>query len=177
MSKALSSWSGMRKYLEQEMLAEGLRGRVRYNCTAYPQMDGCRIFEIYIDNILVKQFSFETVNTYFTVNGLFGKKRLKKPSSEYEYWAGFEERLAACPPEGRTEYTDGEFCEALQKYRNQPVQKSISSENAVVKMFALLDRRIGLRTLERERDRLSPEWLRQFYKLRLDAEINQKGQL
>ena len=26
------SWSGMRRYLEQDMLAEPLRGRVRYNC-------------------------------------------------------------------------------------------------------------------------------------------------
>jgi hypothetical protein len=49
MAKILGSWSGMRKYLEQEMIAESLRGRVRYGCTAYVGMDGCRIFEICID--------------------------------------------------------------------------------------------------------------------------------
>ena len=30
MSKVLGSWSGMRRYLEQEMLAECLHGRIRY---------------------------------------------------------------------------------------------------------------------------------------------------
>lgn len=68
MSKILGSWSGMRNYLEKEMLAECLRGRVRYNCTSYIGMDGCRIFEVYIDKKLVKQFSWETVNTYFIRN-------------------------------------------------------------------------------------------------------------
>lgn len=38
MSKILGSWSATRKYLEKEMLAESLSGRVRYNCTAYPGM-------------------------------------------------------------------------------------------------------------------------------------------
>ena len=68
MGKILGSWSGMRKYLEKEMLAECLNGRVRYNCTSCIGMDGCHIFEIYIDNKLIKQFSWETVNTYFIKN-------------------------------------------------------------------------------------------------------------
>ena len=34
MGKALGSWSGMRKYLEQEMLADSLLGRIRYGCTS-----------------------------------------------------------------------------------------------------------------------------------------------
>lgn len=61
MGKILASWSGMRKYLEQEMIADCLKGRVRYNCTTYTGMDGCRIFEIFIDKKLVKQFSWETL--------------------------------------------------------------------------------------------------------------------
>ena len=61
MKKILGSWSGMRKYLEHEMLAESLRGRIRYGCTAYVGMDGCHIFEVCIDNIQVKRFSLETV--------------------------------------------------------------------------------------------------------------------
>lgn len=47
----------MRKYLEQEMLAECLRGRIRYNCNSYVGMDGCRMFELYIDDVLIKRFS------------------------------------------------------------------------------------------------------------------------
>ena len=69
MSKILGSWSGMRKYLEQEMLAESLRGRIRYGCTSYAGMDGCHIFEICIDGKQVKRFSWEIVNSFFIDNG------------------------------------------------------------------------------------------------------------
>ena len=60
MAKVLGSWSGMRKYLEKEMLAESLSGRVRYNCTTYTGMDGCKIFEVVLDDKVHKQFSYET---------------------------------------------------------------------------------------------------------------------
>ena len=49
MPKILGSWGGMRRYLEQEMLAPRLRGRVRYGCTTYVGMDGCRIFTLALD--------------------------------------------------------------------------------------------------------------------------------
>ena len=74
MGKILGSWSGMRKYLEQEMLASVLHGRVRYGCTTYVGMDGCRIFEVCIDGRQVKRFSWETVNTYFIENGFTKNK-------------------------------------------------------------------------------------------------------
>ena len=61
---------------------------------------------------------------------------------------------------------------ALTAYRQQGVQTSLNGENPLVRMFAILDRRVGRRTLERERARLEeqPEWLRPFYRLRLEAE-------
>ena len=49
MGNILGSWSGMRKYLEKDMLADSLKGRIRYGCTTYVGMDGCRIFEVCID--------------------------------------------------------------------------------------------------------------------------------
>ncbi len=169
MSKILGSWSGMRKYLEQEMLAEGLRGRIRYNCTTYVGMDGCRIFEIYIDNKLMKQFSWETVNTYFIENGY--KKNLN-PVGIKEYWDEFWSLMDTIPMKSRMEYTDSEFCDSLEKYRNQSIKDSINSENTIERMFAILDRRIGKRTLSDIKDSLDnqPEWLQIFYRLRLESE-------
>lgn len=69
MGTILGSWSGMRKYLEQEMLAEYLKVRIRYGCTTYKGMDGCKVFEISVNGKRVKRFSWETVNTYFIKNG------------------------------------------------------------------------------------------------------------
>ena len=173
MSKILGSWSGMRKYLEQEMLAEGLRGRIRYGCTAYVGMDGCHIFEVCIDGEQVKRFSWETVNTYFIEN-VYAKN--KSPSGIAEYWSEFWQLLDEYPINARTEYTDGEFCKALEVYRNQDITESLRSENPLVRMFAVLDRRVGKRTLAKLKETVEeqPSWLKRFYLLRLTAENIEK---
>ena len=159
----------MRKYLEHEMLAPSLIGRVRYGCTSYPSMDDCHVFEICIDGKQVKRFSWETVNTYFIDCGY---KTNKAPRGEREYWEEFWQLLDKYPQSLRIEYTDAEFCRALEIYRNQDISDSISSENALVRMFAVLDRRVGKRTLKKLKDSLEaqPEWLLQFYNLRFDTE-------
>ena len=169
MGKILGSWSGMRKYLEQEMLAESLKGRIRYGCTAYVGMDGCHIFEVCIDGEQIKRFSLETVNTYF-INSGYTKN--PHPSGIGEYWEEFWSLLDKYPITSRTEYTDEEFCQALERYRHQDIGESICSENPLVRMFAILDRRIGKRTLVKAKDAIEeqPLWLRRFYQLRLDAE-------
>ena len=95
--KVLGSWSGMRKYLEQDMLAEALKGRVRYGCTRFVGMDGCHIFEICVDGKQVKRFSWETVNSYFIA-------QKDKPGSIQNYWAGFWKLMEQYPLEARTEY-------------------------------------------------------------------------
>ena len=167
MKKALGSWSGMRKYLEQEMLADCLRGRVRYNCTRYVGMDDCHIFEIFVDGKLVKQFSWETVNSWFLRQGM---TEIKNPYGIREYWAEFWKLLDAVPMSERTEYTDGEFSRALEAYRNQKIGQSLSSDDPLVRMLAVLDRRVGKRTLEKLDPSAQPEWLARFYALRLEAE-------
>ncbi|MBQ8848890.1 MAG: hypothetical protein IJ011_00990 [Clostridia bacterium] len=117
----------------------------------------------------MKRFSWETVNTYFIDNGY---TKNPHPSGISEYWAEFMPLLKKYSIDQRTEYTDEEFCEALEVYRNQDIQKSISSCNPLVRMFAVLDRRIGKRTLAKIYDATEeqPEWLRQFYILRTNAE-------
>lgn len=172
MGKILGSWSGMRKYLEQEMLADSLRGRIRYGCTTYTGMDGCHIFEICIDGNQTKRFSLETVNSYFLDNGY---ARNQKPSGIGEYWAEFWSLLGKYPITARTEYTDDEFCDALEKYRNQDIQESICSNNPLIRMFAILDRRIGKRTLKKLESELDkqPKWLQQICLLRFHAERNE----
>lgn len=170
MSKILGSWSGMRKYLEQDMLAESLIGRVRYGCTTYVGMDGWHIFEICTDEKQIKRFSLETVNTYFINNGYTSNNN---PNGIDEYWAEFWSLLDKHPVTSRTEYTDEEFCDALKKYRSQGIQESLHSNNPLIRMFAILDRRVGKRTLAKLKSECvnQPQWLQQIYLLRFDAEF------
>lgn len=74
--------------------------------------------------------------------------------------------------QSRSEYTDNEFCDALGNYRNQSIKDSINSENPLERMFAILDRRIGKRTLRNMKDSLEKqeEWIKFFYQLRIDSE-------
>jgi len=169
----LGSFSGMRKYLEKEMLTESLKGRIRYHCTRYVGMDDCHIFSIYVDGNMIKQFSWETVNSYF-IRELYAKDdtQQERCSALPHYWRGFFSSLEQYPMEQRREHTDEEFCEALTLYRNQPIKESVSSNNPLVRMFALLDRRVGKRTLERVKNTVEeqPEWLQFFYRLRIESE-------
>ena len=164
MGKINGSWSGMRKYLETEMITDSLKGRIRYNCTTYVGMDGFKVFEIFVDGKMIKRFSLETVNSYFIKNNY-------KKKSNSEYWDEFWDLMDSVPIENRTEYTDGEFCEALKNYRNNDIQDSIRSKNSIEVMFAILDRRIGKKTLkdiESNSDNY-PKWLNYFYELRLKS--------
>lgn len=122
MGKYEGSWSGMRRYLEHDMLAPCLYGRVRYGCTAYVGMDGSRIFEICIDGRPVKHFSLETVNTWFLDNGYRPGPR---PVGLGEYWDGLWMLLDEVPRSRRTAYTDDEFCDALAAYRTQDIAASL----------------------------------------------------
>ncbi len=166
MSKYLSSWSGMRKYLEQDMIAPCFEGRVRYDCTTYPQMDGCSIIRLFIDKKEIKRFSHETVNSYFIKQGI----KAHDTMGVVGYWKDYWKLLTSIPITKRTEYTDYEFCDALERYRNQDIQTSIRSEDPLLVMFALFDRRIGKRTLDNLKEQIltQPTWVQDIYYLRIN---------
>ncbi len=158
----------MRKYLEKEMLCEALQCRVRYDCTTYPGMDGFCVIRVFVDGKEFKRFSHETVNNYFIENGI--KQNDKTLSGTMKYWNNYMALLGEYPIESRTEYSDTEFCEALAAYRNQDIKLSIHSENPIVVMFALFDRRTGEQTLEKIRIEIKskPEWVKKIYALRVN---------
>ncbi|MDR1629434.1 MAG: hypothetical protein LBS36_04380 [Oscillospiraceae bacterium] len=163
MAKALGSWSAMRRYLEEEMLAGSLRGRVQYSCTTFKNMDGCHVFEIRIDGKTAQQFSFDMVASR-VYEGV-------RPIDKNEFWQGLwnEKKKAFID---RRFFDDMDFAAALREYRSLPITSSMHSGNPLVRMFAVLDRRMGKRTLLALAETLNsqPEWLRYFYKLRMRAE-------
>lgn len=166
MAKIEGCWNGMRKYLEEEMLAERLKGRVRWNCKNLPGLDGASAFEVYVDNALTKRFSMETV-----ARAAAGKQETGGKRDMKRFWEGYWAQKAL-PPEQRSEFDDEDFSLALWEYRCLGAQEAIASDDPVVRMFAVLDRRIGKCTLERLAGEIDnqPAWLQPFYRLRLEAE-------
>jgi hypothetical protein len=68
------------------------------------------------------------------------------------------------------------FYKAYYEYINQSIEKSLNSPDCIVRLFAILDKRVGKRTLLRIKPTINsqPHWLQQFYLLRLNSlNINQ----
>jgi len=65
-----------------------------------------------------------------------------------------------------------QFTDAVERFLNSNIKESLVSENPLVRLLAIVDRRVGKRTLEKLKDTVSqqPEWLQYFYRLRLQAE-------
>lgn len=144
----------MKKYLEQEMLCSELKGRINFHYEVYPRfgrLSAC--FVVSLDDKRIKTFGEQ-----------YAVARLEE-QGKWKYGQDIE----SIPIQDRDEYTHYEFSDALRVYRNQSIQISICSDNPIVRMFAILDRRVGKRTLARLSVNDQPEWLRCLYKVRLTA--------
>lgn len=69
-------------------------------------------------------------------------------------------------------YSQVEFLEAVNEYLNSTIENSLRSDNTLIKILVLLDRRVGKRTLESMKNTIADEEeiVRYFYKLRCAAE-------
>ncbi len=151
---AEGSWKGMKKYLEQKMLCPELKGRINFHYEVYPRFGwASACFVLSLDGDIIKTF---------------GENYAIARLEEQGKWK-YGQDLYRIPIQGRDEYTDCEFSDALQAYRNQSIQTSICSDNPIMRMFAILDRRVGKRTLARLRDSINdqPQWLRCLYEVRM----------
>ena len=65
-----------------------------------------------------------------------------------------------------------DFLEAVERFLNSPIEESLKSDNSIVKTLALIDRRVGKRTLNTLKESIKDEGelVRYFYRLRCEAE-------
>lgn len=162
----MPTWSGTRKKLEEDCLCPALRGRVRYFATTYskcPDHEGRA--SILVDGVEVLKSS------YYEYAPAFWKLQSDLRNLEGKEWR--EAALKA----GQIVLDDGRFDQryfyaAFQEFDNQSIEASLTSENPIVRIFALLDRRLGKRRLIALEDTMGEEldWVRPFYLLRMEAE-------
>lgn len=64
------------------------------------------------------------------------------------------------------------FYRAFYEYDNQSIEKSLISDDDLVRLFAIFDRRIGKRRLRKIAEKISqePVWIQYLFSLREDAE-------
>lgn len=174
-----STWSKKKKILEEEMLCESLRGRVSYFVTSYHGApDKAGRFCIRVDG---KEYVHANPynERYSWREECRQKKEQQIPARE---WDGkrflydeenreVEERVEAqMLQEGKAELYQA--MDAITEYMNMDIKKALTSSNEMIRLMAILDRRVGKRTLLKQREILAeqPKWLQFFYQLRFDAE-------
>ncbi len=162
------SWGAMRKKLETENICGSLKGRITYFVTRYREAhDETGRAAVLVDGKEILQsdwFKWAKINheQYFAGKtdenkNLTGAEYLKKIDDETHNLGGFDQYG---------------FYMAFYEYSNQSIKDSLYSTDPLVRLLAIFDKRVGKRTLEVLKSMLAeqPEWLRYFYKLRLDSE-------
>ncbi|MFS0655578.1 hypothetical protein [Bacillus sp. 179-C3.3 HS] len=69
-------------------------------------------------------------------------------------------------------YSQYDFFSALEEYFHSPIEVSLKSNDMLIKILCILDRRVGKRTLRKMKESISEEKtvVQDFYTLRCDAE-------
>ncbi len=160
----MASWSGIRKKLETEYLAQSLRGHIQYYATSYsksPDHEG-RAAIRYDGKEIIKGCYW---NNWVKAD-LFPKdeKWEKRMTLEMPYMDDVALKLGV--------FDQRCFYEAFEEFDNQSIDDSLVSDNLIVRIFAILDRRVGKRKLLLLQETIEdePETFQIFFSIRANAE-------
>lgn len=159
------TWSGIRKRLEEDLLAECLRGRIQYFCTSYskcPDHEG-RVAVRFDGREIFKSDYFEF---YAGCDRHDIELRKSFPKIAKRWKIAYNAALRdGC-------FDQKCFYSAYREFNAHSIIENLNSKNSIVRMLAILDRRVGKRQLLKLIGKIDeePEWLRQFYLIRLRAE-------
>ena len=160
----MRTWSKMRSKLENDYLAKVLRGRIRYFATSYSKYpDHQGRAAILLDG---KQVAAGSYCERWSKAHLLPKDDTFKTRMCTEFpfiddialkYGQFDQRC---------------FYSAFREFDNQSIDISLKSENLTVRIFAVLDRRTGKRTLAKIGENIfdEPEMFQVFYNIRVNAE-------
>ncbi|QIB69683.1 hypothetical protein Ami103574_10275 [Aminipila butyrica] len=158
------SWAGLKKQLS-ENLCDALKDRVTYFLTRYHDVhNSYGRAAILLDGKELVCFSW--IEMYYQEKDI-------SPLYDENPNAVYEELVAKMKPKWDVNctYCEMDFLEAVLQFRNLPIQAALESENYIIKVLAIMDRRVGKRTrlqLRTDATYLTfPDWVRQFYELRL----------
>lgn len=159
------SWSGLNKRLS-DFLCEPLKGRITYFFTRYHKVhDSYGRAAIRLDGKESVWFSW--IELYRQENDLHNLWK------ETGRWKPDDPDLQAKWEQNGT-YCDMDFLHSALSFIRMPFHEAIEHKDPIIRVLAVIDRRLGKRTLQRihaEKKFVSyPQWVRQFYELRFAAE-------
>lgn len=155
----MATWSSIRNKLETDYLAHSLRGRIQYYVTTYRKshdQEGRAV--ILLDGKEILQ------GNYFNYNL---KEHLLDQHHKYNKWQIVDETTLDLGM-----FDQRSFYNSFAQFDNQSIENSLNSDNLLVRIFAVLDRRVGKRRLIAMLDTIEdePSVFRLFYFIRTQAE-------
>jgi len=159
-------WAEVRKTLEQDLMCDSLKGRVRYFTTRYRKAHDER------GRICVLVDDKEIINMPFTVEyEVYAEVHKHKQSEKDKSYTELNNEVKKEYSEQGL-YQPGDFGFALDEFLSNSISESLKSDDWLVRMLAIMDRRVGKRTLEKIKPSIIdlPEWLQYFYQLRLQSD-------
>ena len=169
--KHYKSWSGLNKWL-CESLCDELKDRITYFLTRYHKVhDSYGRAAILLDGKELVCFSWiEQYRQEQQVSAKYAEDGSKGWFALYdELKPAWTETCTLC---------EWDFLSAVLEFRNLSIQDALNSEDYIVRILAILDKRVGKRTLQKikqaEEYKHYPQWACQFYELRLSESLEQK---
>lgn len=156
------SWAGLNKQLA-DLLCDELKGRLSYFLTRYHKVhNSYGRAAICLDKREIVCFSW--IEMYRQENDLH------KAWEETGVWDDNHLDLKKKWDANAT-YHDMDFLSAATSFLKMPITKALYSDNYIVQILAILDRRVGKRTLQKIKEegiyQSYPSWVKQFFELRL----------
>lgn len=160
----LKTWSKIKNKLEQEYLAESLRGHIQYFVTTYRKShDQEGRAAILLDG---KELISGGYYKRYSVAHLFPKdeKYETRMREEISFMDDTALQLGV--------FDQRSFYQAFYEFDNQSIEKSLKSENLLVQIFAILDKRVGKRRLLLMKKEIldEPKMFQLFYTIRIEKE-------
>ena len=164
----MSTWSGIRNKLENDYLCPTLRGHIQYFATSYWEShDQTGRAAIRLDGVEVLRSNYYAYEqNYWNRYQALRREGIGQDDRKAPFRLAHEGTLNdGC-------FDNGFFYEAFHEFDNQSIEKSLVSKNPLVRILALLDRRLGKRRLLALEKSMEQEldWVRAFYVIRMQAE-------
>ena len=157
------SWSGLNKQLTERLCAP-LKTRITYLLTRYHDVHNAYgRAAIRLDGTELVVFSW--IDQY---RQEFETDRLVR-ENDIAYEAAVEELKPKF--DANCTYSEMDFLSAALDYRDLSIQDALHSENLIIRVLAILDKRAGKRTIQacvaEDAYQKLPHWVQQFYEMRL----------
>jgi len=159
------SWAGLNKQLN-ECLCPPLKNRITYFLTRYHDVHNAYgRAAIRLDGKELVCFSWiEQYRQEMQIDLFLSENEGSYEMTEQALKSQFDQNCTYC---------DMNFLVAALNFRDLSIQDALQSENLIICILAVLDKRVGKRTLQRIASEGSykklPQWVQQFYTLRFSV--------